>query len=192
MTIMEFNRIVMGAGRLLVDLPENRCGVPHASLRPAEEVAACSEKSVRKSDFLFLAEGKPPFPGFRAGERTGEAPMAKPAPVNFPLCQELDAQFRVGSTRNRQPCAPAHQFTSNARPEDAMANRNVREKLENDPNRDMSHVPGTYNPGNQAGKDVQGCGQRPADEPGGSFLGKGEAGKRPKINKQATPRSQKR
>jgi hypothetical protein len=43
-----------------------------------------------------------------------------------------------------------------------MVNRNVREKLENDPNRDMSHVPGTYNPGNQAGKDVQGGGQRPA------------------------------
>jgi hypothetical protein len=83
-----------------------------------------------------------------------------------------------------------------------MANRNVREKLENDPNRDMSHVPGTYNPGNQAGKDVQGSGQRPADEPGGPFLGKGE-GRRPKINpqqtgtpggkgKQATPQSQKR
>ncbi len=84
-----------------------------------------------------------------------------------------------------------------------MANRNVRGKLENDPHRDMSHVPGTYNPGNQAGKDVQGGGQRPADEPGGSFLGKGEGSKRPKMNprqtgtpgekaKQATQQSQKR
>jgi hypothetical protein len=82
-----------------------------------------------------------------------------------------------------------------------MANRNVREKLENDPNRDMSHVPGTYNPGNQAGKDVPGGGERPADEPGES-LGKG-GGERPKMDPQqtgtpggkgkpATPQSQKR
>jgi hypothetical protein len=61
-----------------------------------------------------------------------------------------------------------------------MANRNMREKLENDPNRDMSHVPGTYNPGNQAGKSVQEGGQAPADEPGGPFLGKGAGGKTPK------------
>jgi hypothetical protein len=84
-----------------------------------------------------------------------------------------------------------------------MFNRGVREKLENDPNRDMRHVPGSYNPGNQAGKDVQGGGQRPAHEPGGPFLGKGEGGKRPKMNpqqtgtpggkgKQAAPQSQKR
>jgi hypothetical protein len=30
--------------------------------------------------------------------------------------------------------------------------QNVREKLEKDENRDMSRVPGTFNPGNQAGK----------------------------------------
>jgi hypothetical protein len=64
-----------------------------------------------------------------------------------------------------------------------MADRNVRKKLENDPNRDMSHVPNTYNPGNQAGKDVQGGGLRPADGPGGPFLGKGEGSKRPKVSK---------
>jgi hypothetical protein len=74
-----------------------------------------------------------------------------------------------------------------------MANRNardnVREKLENDPDRDMSHVPGTYNPGNQAGKDVQEGGLRPADEPGGPFLGKGAGSKTPKINpRQTRPR----
>ena len=67
-----------------------------------------------------------------------------------------------------------------------MVNRdardNVRQKLENDPDRDMSLVPGTYNPGNQAGKPVQGGGQRPADEPGGPFLGKGAGSKTPKIN----------
>jgi hypothetical protein len=63
-----------------------------------------------------------------------------------------------------------------------MVSRNVREKLENDPNRDMSHVPGTYNPGNQAGKDVQGGGQRRADEPEGPFLGRKKDTKRPKEN----------
>ncbi len=73
-----------------------------------------------------------------------------------------------------------------------MTNRNardnVREKLENDPDRDMGHVPGTYNPGNQAGKPVQESGQRPADEPGGPFLGKGAGSKAPKINpRQTTP-----
>ena len=68
-----------------------------------------------------------------------------------------------------------------------MVNRNVREKLENDPNRDMSHVPGNYNPGNQAGKDVQDGGVRPADEPRGSFLGrKREGSKRPKVNPRQT------
>jgi hypothetical protein len=36
-----------------------------------------------------------------------------------------------------------------------MVNRNVREKLKKDPNRDMSHVPGTYNPGNQGGKGAE-------------------------------------
>jgi hypothetical protein len=46
-----------------------------------------------------------------------------------------------------------------------MVNRNRRERLENDPDRDMSHVPGTYNPGNQAGKGEQSDGRRSADEP---------------------------
>jgi hypothetical protein len=74
-----------------------------------------------------------------------------------------------------------------------MVNRdardNMRQKLENDPDRDMSHVPGTYNPGNQAGKPVQGGGLRPADEPGGPFLGKGAGSKTPEINpgKTGTP-----
>ena len=71
-----------------------------------------------------------------------------------------------------------------------MVNRdardNMRQKLENDPDRDMSHVPGNYNPGNQAGKSVQGGGLRPADEPGGPFLGKGAGSKTPKINSGKT------
>jgi hypothetical protein len=67
-----------------------------------------------------------------------------------------------------------------------MVNRNVREKLENDPTGNMCHVPGTYNPGNQAGKDVQGGGVRAADEPRGSFLGRKEGNKRPKANPRQT------
>jgi hypothetical protein len=46
-----------------------------------------------------------------------------------------------------------------------MADR-TREKLENDPNRDMSNVPGTFNPGNQAGKVAEEREQRPAKKPG--------------------------
>ena len=63
---------------------------------------------------------------------------------------------------------------------------NVRQKLENDPDRDMSHVPGSFNPGNQAGKPVQGGGQRPADEPGGPFLGKGAGSTTPMIDPAKT------
>ncbi len=57
---------------------------------------------------------------------------------------------------------------------DPNSHDSVRKKLENDPDRDMSRVPGTYNPGNQAGKDVKGGGQRPADEKGG--ISKPESG----------------
>ena len=72
-----------------------------------------------------------------------------------------------------------------------MVNRNDREKLEKDPNRDMSHVPGNYNPGNQAGKDVHGGGQRHADEPGGPSLGKEKGSPRGK-GKQVTSQNQER
>jgi hypothetical protein len=47
-TIRKFDRIVMGVRGLFVDLPENRCGVPHA-LRPTEEAAVCDEKPIRKA-----------------------------------------------------------------------------------------------------------------------------------------------
>ena len=66
---------------------------------------------------------------------------------------------------------------------------NVRQKLENDPDRDMSHVPGSFNPGNQAGKPVQGGGQRPADEPGGPFLGKGAGSTTPTTDPAKTSTS---
>jgi hypothetical protein len=36
----------------------------------------------------------------------------------------------------------------------------------------QSRPVGGYNPGGQAGKSVQGGGQRPANDPGGPFLGK--------------------
>jgi hypothetical protein len=49
MTIRKFNRVVMGAGGLFVDLPENRRGIPHASPRPAEEAAVCDKQSTGKA-----------------------------------------------------------------------------------------------------------------------------------------------
>lgn len=43
-----------------------------------------------------------------------------------------------------------------------------------------------YNPGGQLGKSVQGGGQRPANQPGGPFLGKGaNSGKSNTGNPQA-------
>jgi hypothetical protein len=43
-----------------------------------------------------------------------------------------------------------------------------------------------YNPGNQLGKSVTGGGQRPANQPGGPFLGKGaKSGKSNTGNPQA-------
>jgi hypothetical protein len=110
-------------------------------------------------------------------------PPIEPRKVNFPLCWQLDVPFHVGAARVGG--RPTHQST-HARPEDEMVNRNVRETLEKDANRDMSHVPGTYNPGNQAGKEVHGGGKRRAGEPGRSFLGMGEGSKKPKVNPQQT------
>jgi hypothetical protein len=49
-TIREFNRIVMGIKRLLVDLPENRCGVARTAPPPTKETAMCDAESVWKSD----------------------------------------------------------------------------------------------------------------------------------------------
>lgn len=40
------------------------------------------------------------------------------------------------------------------------------ENIQQDAKRDLEHVPGTFNPGNQAGKAVEGGGQTPAGEPG--------------------------
>jgi hypothetical protein len=52
-------------------------------------------------------------------------------------------------------------------------NREVREKLEKDPNPDMSHEPGTCNPGNQAGKDAQSGGNAlPMSRKGRSWEGR--------------------
>jgi hypothetical protein len=62
-----------------------------------------------------------------------------------------------------------------------MADRDVRKKLEDDPGRDMSHVPGNYNPGNQAGKDVRSDGQDPE-----SPLGKKEGNRTPEVKPRQT------
>jgi hypothetical protein len=48
-----------------------------------------------------------------------------------------------------------------------MANRKPNQNQQGNQSRPL----GNYNPGNQAGKSVQGGGQRPANTPGGPFLG---------------------
>jgi hypothetical protein len=53
-----------------------------------------------------------------------------------------------------------------------MAKQNPNEDEQNQQGGPQSRPVGNYNPGGQAGKGVQGGGQRPADEPGGPFLGR--------------------
>jgi hypothetical protein len=48
-----------------------------------------------------------------------------------------------------------------------MANRKPNQNQQGNQSRPI----GNYNPGNQVGKSVQGGGQRPANKPGGPFLG---------------------
>jgi hypothetical protein len=68
MTIRKFNRVVMGAGGLFVDLPENRRGIPHAPARPAEEAAVCDKQSVGKSDFGSRQKANRHFHAFWSSE----------------------------------------------------------------------------------------------------------------------------
>ncbi len=77
MTIREFNRIVMRAGGLLVDLPEDRGGIPHAPPRPAEEAAVCDKNSVRESNFSSWQKADRCFQAFGCGEapRSGSEVM---------------------------------------------------------------------------------------------------------------------
>jgi hypothetical protein len=83
-----------------------------------------------------------------------------------------------------------------------MADR-TREKLENDPNRNMRDVPGTFNPGNQAGKGAEEKEGRPPKKPGAPVVGEGAVDKAPGTNpgqtgalggkgKQDAPQNQKR
>jgi hypothetical protein len=51
-------------------------------------------------------------------------------------------------------------------------NQQNRQNQQNQQGGQQSRPVGDYNPGGQAGKSVQGGGQRPADEPGGPFLGR--------------------
>jgi hypothetical protein len=73
MTIREFDRIVMGVGGLFVDLSENRCGVAHASPRPAEEATVSDKKPVRKSNFGSWQKANRHFQAFgcRKAPRSG-------------------------------------------------------------------------------------------------------------------------
>jgi hypothetical protein len=77
MTIRKFNRVVMGAGGLLVDLPENRRGIPHAPPRPAEEAAVCDKQSIGKSDFGSRQKANRHFQAFWRSEapRSGSEVM---------------------------------------------------------------------------------------------------------------------
>ena len=54
--------------------------------------------------------------------------------------------------------------------EHSMANRKPNQNRQNQQGNQRRPV-GNYNPGNQAGKSVQGGPQRPANTPGGPFLG---------------------
>ena len=53
-----------------------------------------------------------------------------------------------------------------------MAKQDPNKDQQNQQGGQQSRQVGNYNPGGQAGKRVQGGGQRPADEPGGPFLGR--------------------
>src|SRR5262249_55017979 len=50
MAIRKFHRVVMRAGGLFVDLPEDRCCILYTTPRPAEEAAGCDGDSARKSN----------------------------------------------------------------------------------------------------------------------------------------------
>jgi hypothetical protein len=52
-----------------------------------------------------------------------------------------------------------------------MAKQDHNKNHRNQQGEQQSRPVGNYNPGGQAGKSVQEGGQRPADEPGGPFLG---------------------
>jgi hypothetical protein len=53
-----------------------------------------------------------------------------------------------------------------------MAKQDPNKNQQNQQGARQSRPVGNYNPGGQAGESVQGGGQRPADEPGGPFLGR--------------------
>ena len=53
-----------------------------------------------------------------------------------------------------------------------MAKQNLNKNQQNQQGARQSRPVGNYNPGGQAGESVQGGGQRPANDPGGPFLGK--------------------
>jgi hypothetical protein len=66
-----------------------------------------------------------------------------------------------------------------------MAKQNPNKNQQNQQGGQQSRPVGSYNPGGQAGESVQGGGQRPADEPGGPFLGRSATSA--KKNSDASP-----
>jgi hypothetical protein len=77
------------------------------------------------------------------------------------------AQDGTGAEHNLSTSTAAQDEKKSAPSPHQAGPNQFPEKIRQDPNRDLSHVPGTFNPGNQAGKPVEGGGQAPAGKPGG-------------------------
>jgi hypothetical protein len=91
----------------------------------------------------------------REGQQGGPAQKNQAVQDGMGAERDLSTQGVVENDEQRAPP-----------PQTAGANQ-FPEKIRRDPNRDLTHVPGTFNPGNQAGKPVEGGGQVPAGQPGG-------------------------
>jgi hypothetical protein len=103
--------------------------------------------------------------------------------------------------RNLSPAGTVNAHKKFQTQEYSMASN---KKQQNKRGGEKSRPVGNYNPGGQAGKSVQGGGQRPADEPGGPFLGRsagnpspgsanpGQTGTPGGKGKQDAPQNQKR
>jgi hypothetical protein len=72
------------------------------------------------------------------------------------------AQDGTGAERNLSNRTVTQDDEQSAPPPQPAGANEFPENIQQDPNRDLSHVPGTFNPGNQAGKPVQGGPQAPA------------------------------
>ena len=91
----------------------------------------------------------------REGQQGGPAQNDDATQHSVGAERDLDTEAVVQDDDQREPL-----------PKQAGAGE-FPDKIRQDPNRDLSNVPGTFNPGNQAGKPVEGGGQVPAGQPGG-------------------------